>query len=415
MVSPAIFNPLASFFARAAEAPIVRDAVQGYEAAGLSLDRFASGDLVGGIEAFGDASFRFARVAARFGIAAVSYAQLTDGEREEGLLERGAQSLYGAGLHLQAFGDGILFDMVGTGLVIGDKIRGRDVEERRKEVHESFMGISARLAARDPKKLAANHNLLKHVDFEDRDALWSAALKELKRSGKSLPWHEIRTYDAFQRYLYDAGIQYPQRIQSIVTGIKLAENAQNLSKLGSERPIAVVLSNKADYNGAFEAKHFPMLDRLVQSRQFDVVTFEVGGDFEAAAALMSVYQASGHKVALTVFSGHGDGEALTFSEKWGERGALDVDDLRKKTYLTGLLQTAIADNGQVFLDSCFSGAEDVPLNLGDAMAAALPGRDIFGTSVENTPTDIEISNGRLRRVDFQYGNAYVKFKRRGDV
>jgi hypothetical protein len=269
------------------------------------------------------------------------------------------------------------------------------------------------LDARDPKKLAANHNLLDLVDFEDRDALWSAALKELKRMGTSLPWDEIRTYDAYRRYLYDADIKYPQRIQSIETGIALAENARNLSQLGRGRPIAVVLSNKADDIGAFEAEEFPMLDRLVASRQFDVVYLEVDGDFEAAASLMSIYQSSGRKVSLAVFSGHGNGTSLAFGEKRGERGSLDVDDLQKKPHLTTLLKNAIAEDGQVFLDSCLSGASDVPLNLGDAMAAVLPGRQIFGTSIENGIADIEFRDGRLVRVDFVDGHPYIKLKEAG--
>lgn len=266
---------------------------------------------------------------------------------------------------------------------------------------ESFWERGARLLwpSRDPERVAADHNLMGAVPFEERDALWSRTLETLRLRGKDLPWDRIRTYDAFTRYLYDAGIRYPQRIRSIETAVTLAENRAHPERLGRSRPLAVFVANRNDADGAFEASEYPTLDAIVNAG-YDVAYFESARDVDGVEFMQSVVGACERRVSLAVFSGHGSGLGIALGSAKTQDGYLDAGDFESR-HFGAYLSRLLAPDADVFLDACATDA------LGLAIAKALPGRSVHGTRVANSISGMEFNGGRLARVVWDEGQGYV--------
>ncbi|HEX5035537.1 MAG TPA: hypothetical protein VFX30_00040 [bacterium] len=343
---------------RAAAAPFLTDVAGFGEAAESAFRAFESGDVAGFARDFGRAGFAFARVHARLVDFAVTHARLTsDAVPEESFWEKGARLLW---------------------------------------------------PSRDPERLAADHNLMASVPFEERDVLWSRTLASLRAGGKDLPWDKIRTYDGFIRYLYDAGIRYPQRIRSVETAVTLAENRAHPERLGRDCPIAIVLSNQADGEGSFEASEYPTLDVLV-SGGYDVVYFETGRDVDGLQFMERVVGASERRISLAVFSGHGDGKGIALGAGRREEASLDINDFRSRGF-GPYLDRLLAPDADIFLDACATGEGDD--NVGLAIAQSVPGRTVHGTRIDNRISRLEFKNGRFSRVVWEDGQGYVaKFQR----
>jgi len=393
--------PVGSFFERRVEG-IRRDADRLKNSAADALSSFANGNRIDlpvyacGVTA--DVT-RLGRHFSALAPMSAAYSLIAGPEKEEILVEEGARRLKGIaattrfGLEL-----GVLV-IANTSPVrtLEGVLRG-EFKQFDRDSKTAFEHARGKLEAHFPERVLGNFHVLDHVEGREREECWTAAIEMLKSQGKELPWEEIRTYEDFLGYLNSGGISYTERILSIEYAVELVGNRRRLADLGSERPIVVVIGNKNDRNGAFAAKYGPMLDTLVGIDKLDVVYFEAESDREAVAALTRVYRTSGNKVSLAIFSGHGSADSVRFGGGDEDRTWLDVSDFTDDPDMVAALDEAIAEDGQIFYHACSTGAPEVPENLMRVTARSLPGREIFGTSIENSLNELKFEGTRLRDV-----------------
>ncbi len=397
----AFFAPVGSFFETRADG-IRREAERLKNSAAEALNSYASGNRIDlpvyACRVTADAA-RLGRRFSPLAPALTAYSLIAGQEEEEALMEEGASKMKRAaattrfGLEL-----GILAFANISPIPILDRGLGGDFNRMNDDTRQAFEHARGKFEAHFPDRVLENFHVMDHVEGRERDECWAAVLDKLKTQGKEMPWGEIRTYSDFLGYLHAGGISYTERILSIEHAVELVGNRRRLADLGSERPIVVVIGNKNDRNRAFAAKYGPLLDNLVSVDRFDVVYFEVDNDREAVAALTGVYRTSGSKVSLAIFSGHGSADSVRFGGGDEDQTWLDVSDFTDDPDMVAALDEAIAEDGQIFYHACSTGSREAPENLMRVTARALPGREIFGTSIENSLEDLKFQGSRLRDV-----------------
>jgi hypothetical protein len=208
----------------------------------------------------------------------------------------------------------------------------------------------------------ADHNSTRRFEGPERQRIWEAALDHLDEEGIDYPRDEVGTYEDYLHFLSEHGVGFPKRIQSLKTAFTLAANNARLGdperekEIGSERPIAVVIGPKTDWNGAFEARCFPMLDCLIENGSFDVLYVECGSDEEAAQALRQIRQQSGRRIHTAVIAGHGSRQTLQLGDGGtSDENHLDVQDLEEDGLFHDL-NDMLEPDGQIILWSCSNGA-----------------------------------------------------------
>ena len=236
--------------------------------------------------------------------------------------------------------------------------------------------------------------------------LWMLALQWLEAEGANIPWALVGNYRDFRKYLRANGITHTRRVPHIMTALKIAYNNRNLKRLGKSRPLAVVVGNVSDYNGAFTVrKGYAMLQTLL-SQGYDVVYVESSRDKEVMTQLQRIKNATGRRIDCLILAGHGDKHTLRLGDtnkitKAGgqsEDAFLDVGDVTWQQDFAGL-ERVIATKGQVVLWACSNGTLAVRNNLMKAVAMRLPGRDIFGAKIDsNIKRMMFTGKGRNRRI-----------------
>ncbi|MCC6273523.1 MAG: hypothetical protein IT572_08655 [Deltaproteobacteria bacterium] len=408
----ALFAPVGSFFEERADG-IRRDVERLKTSAVDAASSYANGNridlpvLASNVTA--DAA-RFGRRFSPMAPALTAYSLIAGREGEEALVEEGVRHVKRAGATMR-FGLelGILAFANISPVSILDGVLGDGFKLRSRDSRRAFEHSGRKFEAHFPDRVLENFHMLDHVEGREREECWAAALDKLKSQGKDMPWNEMRTYSDFLGYLNAGGIFYVERVLSVECAVQLVENRRRLSSLGSDRPIVVVVGNKNDHNQAFAAKYGALLDKLVEIDRFDVVYFEVESDREAVAALTRVYQTSGHKVSLAVFSGHGSPDSVRFGGGDDDETWLDVSDFTDDPNLVAAMDEAIAEDGQVLYQACSTGSPELSENLMRVTAKALPGREVFGTSIANSLDDLRFQGARLRDVKWDKGHREYQY------
>jgi hypothetical protein len=221
------------------------------------------------------------------------------------------------------------------------------------------VGFSHRVSS-----VVGNHLAMKRFEgAEEGQQVWDAALDRLEEDGIDFPRDEVSTYEDYLSYLAKNGIRFPERIKSLKTAFTIAGNKARLAdpdratELGVERPIAVVIGPKTDWNQAFTARHgFPLLDTLVEDGSFDVIYIESGSDREAAQALKMVKLQTGSRIHTAIIGGHGTRQSIQLGADGGtDDNTLDVQDLEEDRLFDGM-DDVMEEGGQIILWSCSNGA-----------------------------------------------------------
>jgi hypothetical protein len=261
-----------------------------------------------------------------------------------------------------------------TGYLGLDAFLGRAERVYNAVVPEGVRGYASDLAVRASDywdelmfparvdSVLADHSSLKRFEGPEGQRIWEAALDRLDEEGIDYPRDEVGTYEDYLRFLSDHGVDFPRRIQSLKTAFSLAANNARLGdperekEIGNERPIAVVIGPKTDWNGAFEARCFPMLDSLIENGSFDVLYVECGSDEEAAQALRQIRHQSGRRIHTAVIAGHGSRQTLQLGDVGTlDENQLDVQDIEEDGLFHDL-NDILDPDGQIILWSCSNGA-----------------------------------------------------------
>jgi|GEM_PF-5299148 HEAT repeat protein len=158
-----------------------------------------------------------------------------------------------------------------------------------------------------------------------------------------------------------AGIDFPLRFERKILEALVANLEQSRP---DERPLAVVVYPKTDWNGAFYES--PVAKELV-SHGYRVMYYEASSDEETVQCLRRATAAQ--QAAVIVLGGHGTKTSLTLSDASGEAAEIDISDEVQLRRASGALE----DGGQIILESCSTGAEkEYGNNLANLLRRVFP-------------------------------------------
>lgn len=199
---------------------------------------------------------------------------------------------------------------------------------------------------------------------------WEIVRAYAKKTNLDFPPGTMDSIASFNEFMAQH-TQFPERFDTIPDVHEVFVNGE---KSDDPRPVALLLYNTDDWNGAFHSSD--VIGNIVDSKKFRVVYREVSADNEVTEALDTF-----SPVHTLVLAGHGSKTTLRLGKTTPER---DQD--------TALVDTADYDNcddakqsyfvpdGQILLYACSNGegGEDDD-NLHNAMALSFPGVSILSS------------------------------------
>ncbi len=241
---------------------------------------------------------------------------------------------------------------------------------------------------------ADHHSRLDKVEPLLQQAIWDHLRQDFDTdlSTNSAPWPA--EYSDYLNQLESLGPLLPLRIQGVPAALRLMEHHRHFRSGEGTGPLTVYIAPTADYNGAFTSDGgFPLLDRLLDMNQGQVLYFEAGSEAQMMQILEQVRETSGQDIDVLIVAGHGTPFSLALGNAQvhpddspeGEGQYLTPEDFALGDFAG--LETILADEGEVILYSCSTGAgEEHLFNLANAFATALPGRRILSPQAD---TNIE--------------------------
>lgn len=268
--------------------------------------------------------------------------------------------------------------------------------------------------ARQPRIGADHFHAIGELSEPFRQFFWDRTLRDLERRGVPFPREHMRSYDDFIRHMEDNGISFHRRIHSLETAITLVENHRHLSEMGRDRPLAVIIANTGDHNGAFEDSL--VIDDLVRSGRFDVVYEEVHTDHEAMSRLLRIHQtAEGRQIDTLMIAGHGSPTSLELGQDVStDQSFIDVEDFSQGEF--ALLPNLIAPDGEVLLWACSTGGTPEggsshsnvgSINLADQVSHHLPGRTIHATEMPNNIVGLSVTEEGGLAITWEHDAVHV--------
>ncbi|MBD3397734.1 hypothetical protein GF412_01225 [Candidatus Micrarchaeota archaeon] len=169
--------------------------------------------------------------------------------------------------------------------------------------------------------------------------------------------------------------------------------AQNIGNTNDVRPIFLMATGKADWNGAFE--------KIKHSNEnfeecFRIMLVESGRDSELIEKISHVGSKYG-KIKLMFLSGHGNARGVRLGEGFGMRNNLDIRDKNRM----GELQRYFAARPQIMLNSCSTGGWNKG-GIGHAIANAVKGAEVFAPKqiFDDYVLEFDLASKRIIRVDY---------------
>jgi hypothetical protein len=198
----------------------------------------------------------------------------------------------------------------------------------------------------------------------------------------------------FVRYAYRRNSQDNPDASSL---LKIAVG--NIENHDDERPIFLIATGEADWNGAFRKIDYNTEEF---EKSFRIMIVESGGDIELIKRITHVGAEYG-KVALLILSGHGDAKGIRLGSGRNGGNKLDAGDLEKM----GKLRHSFASRSQIVLYSCSTGALDKG-GIGHAIARAVKGTEVFAPKHASTHHRIEFDPVSKRINTVEYNNNFVQ-------
>lgn len=217
----------------------------------------------------------------------------------------------------------------------------------------------------------ANTHLLKYIDDASDPKLWTLIQDKARQQNLTLPEDMLAGPSAFKADL--AKLTYfPNRFHSLKTIAACFEGKAPPSNK-DDRPIALMLYPKTDYNKAFES--YPLIDDIAESNKFRIIYREVGSESEWLEALHDVSQNGEVAIDSLVIAGHGVvdgiqlGNGITESD---ETKFLDVSDFNDD--FKSEVRRYLSRTRQILNYSCSNGlgGESEDTSMANYMAGLVP-------------------------------------------
>lgn len=281
--------------------------------------------------------------------------------------------------------------------------------EKAVAINGLALGYASDAVKRDPRVLyaAVSQNPLALV-FADPTAVTKEDLIAYFDMNWMPPPDEILNGDAEQIIReWRSFTSYPERFETFGTFISAWLSSRNLGNGGNDRPVALLIYNTEDWNGAFA--EYPLVKTLVDSCKFRVVYKEVSTDTEAELAIADACAKSGQKIHTLVFAGHGAANELRFGTDDGvpdETAKLNRGDFNSG--VLGDLDGFVDESGQIFLYACSNGSQgERGRNLANHVAKRVPpGVKILSSRIPNNVGNVIVKEDLSLDVEWTWGNPY---------
>ncbi|HOW42823.1 MAG TPA: hypothetical protein P5110_04845 [Candidatus Omnitrophota bacterium] len=176
---------------------------------------------------------------------------------------------------------------------------------------------------------------------------------------------------------------------------------KNCLEADDQRPLAVIIGNKSDHNGAYNNKQ-EYWGQLLDSGYYRVVYYEVGNEKEFAQALSSATGDGRQPAELIMICGHGEQDSVRFGGKSGSADETltldfgDFDELKKQ-------KNVLNDNGSIILISCNTGRfGSEEKNIANMLADVFPQAQMVAGPKHESRLNSLIFDGQGRLEDIQY-------------
>lgn len=208
--------------------------------------------------------------------------------------------------------------------------------------------------------------------YEIEKTMWSLVKQRLADRGVFFPPSVDASYRLFSKY-FQTQTGYPLRFRSMEVIHEIFfvnKDADN----GDNRPVALLLYNKDDDNGAFE--NYPLIDDLVQSGEFRVFYQEIDHDDLIQTNIIEYGEKYG-PLHTVIIAGHGSSQSLRLGDTKDEKfeTALQVEnekffDLQDfSESKPDALDDYFLPEGQVWLYACETGSGGIGTeNLGSTLS-----------------------------------------------
>lgn len=281
--------------------------------------------------------------------------------------------------------------------------------EKAVKIDGLAFGYASDLVKRDPRVLdaAVAQNPLALV-YADPSAVTKRDLLAYLGMHWIFPPDEVVSGDAAQIISeWRAFTAYPERFGTMKTFLDAWVHSRRLGGDGDDRPVALLLYNTNDWNGAFAQSSLPRT--FLDSGKFRVVYREVSSDEEAQRAIAETCAKSGGKIHTLVLAGHGQPKELGLGK--GKNAFDESSDIDRGDFKSGVfrhLDDYVDESGQVLLYACSNGQGGKRgRNLANAVARRLPPSvRILSSRISNNLDDVTVKDDLSLEIQWIWGEPY---------
>jgi len=189
---------------------------------------------------------------------------------------------------------------------------------------------------------------------------------------------------------------------------------ENVDRRIIEKPLAVLIYNKSDHNGAFYYD-YELISRLLKYYDIRIIEAGTDRDFETWSLIMSNKYG---KADLVVIAGHGSPVDIKLGEGVDPTYSLDLTDEGSFIALSNLLR----EGGQIILFACSTGDKNTNQSIANIISANVHASSVFAPDKPTGPAEIiiEKENNTKRKKNFQINKyniyvAAVKYSKGADL
>jgi len=190
---------------------------------------------------------------------------------------------------------------------------------------------------------------------------------------------------------------YPERFATLDTLVQcFLTNHTNDFGLTDDRPIAIVIHCKSDYNEAFVDRNGTKM--LANLDEYRVAYYEVSNVYKAKTALRKLKKQTGKENQIVWIAGHGTPNSIELDHKdsffiFQKSNKIDIQDF--KSGALSDLNEYIAENGALILHSCSAGSGGQNAeNLANSAASALDESiKVYTSRIPSNIGSLSLKNG----------------------
>lgn len=262
------------------------------------------------------------------------------------------------------------FDLITRHSRIGQPLAG-DGPTRQDLQNRLFATRSQELLT---KLALRTHRILPYLPPRKLAQIWPTLTKAWQKEGINFPDEWLGSYQDFLRGIASF-TRHPDRFRTTKQLFTAWQNHLNPFDPRDKRPIALLIYNDADWNGAFESDF--IADRFFGNARFRVLYYESNSEAVLNEALLKKITHNGKRpIHTTVFAGHGDGNSVQLGTPDPpynpETAYIDTADIfsGELDYLSQYLDP----HGQLLVWSCSAGKGGAtnPKNFTNSLSSLFP-------------------------------------------